>query len=245
MTASPPASPATSRVGMPLAAVLDGVLILVFAAVGRASHDEANPVIGARGDSAALPGRRRCRLGSGAVAFRSLADRLRHRHTRVVLHPRRRHAPARPDRGRHRRVVHPRGGPDPRRCCCSVGGCSPSDYLAAPADRCCSALRPATTSPPSRRSTAPRFAPRSRPSTRPTRSRSTGARGSARPRPVTTSSWRRRLVPTSLGGSSASPTRAPSGPGRHTPRPARRRCTSRRMHVGEGWAGRSTRSCCG
>lgn len=47
MTASPPASPATSRVGMPVAAVLDAVLIVVFAAVGRASHAEDNPVIGA------------------------------------------------------------------------------------------------------------------------------------------------------------------------------------------------------
>jgi hypothetical protein len=34
---------------MPVAAVLDVVLILVFAAVGRASHSEDNPVLGALG----------------------------------------------------------------------------------------------------------------------------------------------------------------------------------------------------
>src|SRR5262245_54850022 len=39
---------AVARLRRPLVAfVLDVVLVLVFAAVGRASHDEANPVLGA------------------------------------------------------------------------------------------------------------------------------------------------------------------------------------------------------
>lgn len=49
MSTSTPAPGATSRVSTPVAAVLDAVLILVFAAVGRASHAEDNPVLGALG----------------------------------------------------------------------------------------------------------------------------------------------------------------------------------------------------
>lgn len=48
MSASPPDSRAP-HVGMPLAAALDAVAVVVFAAAGRASHAEDSPVLGALG----------------------------------------------------------------------------------------------------------------------------------------------------------------------------------------------------
>lgn len=69
MSTSQPASPATSRVGMPVAALLDVVLILVFAAVGRASHAEDNPVLGAL--STAAPFLLGAAIGWAVVRWRS------------------------------------------------------------------------------------------------------------------------------------------------------------------------------
>lgn len=46
MSSVAPSGARVPRVGMPVAAVLDVVLVLVFAAVGRASHDEGGLVSG-------------------------------------------------------------------------------------------------------------------------------------------------------------------------------------------------------
>ncbi len=41
------ARPATARPSLSVTLALDAVVVLVFAAIGRGSHDEANPVLGA------------------------------------------------------------------------------------------------------------------------------------------------------------------------------------------------------
>ena len=57
----------------PVAFALDVLLVLAFAGVGRASHDEANPLLGALLDRMALPRRHRCRVGRRAPAAQGVA----------------------------------------------------------------------------------------------------------------------------------------------------------------------------
>ena len=71
MSESPvPAPPQpTTRVGIPLAAALDVFAVLVFAAVGRASHGQGDPVTGALGT--ALPFLAGAATGWALVRWRS------------------------------------------------------------------------------------------------------------------------------------------------------------------------------
>ena len=63
------ASVASALLGMPWAPVLDALLVIVFAALGRASHAEQNPVVGAL--ATAWPFLVGLGLGWGLVRWRS------------------------------------------------------------------------------------------------------------------------------------------------------------------------------
>ncbi|MEI2731115.1 MAG: DUF3054 domain-containing protein [Dermatophilaceae bacterium] len=66
---SPPGPAAPSRVGPRGAAALDVVLVVLFAAIGRASHAEENPILGALGT--AWPFLVGAAAGWGLVRWRS------------------------------------------------------------------------------------------------------------------------------------------------------------------------------
>ena len=105
---------AGSRMPAGVAFIVDVAFVLVFAAVGRATHDEVNPVLGVLATAwPFLVG-----LAVGWTLVRSLSHQWalerRPGDQRGRRHGRRRHAAAGPHGPGHRAVVRPRGDAGPR-----------------------------------------------------------------------------------------------------------------------------------